>query len=44
MIIYYMYICNNFVLVNEYDVEFLINISVIFYYWYIDLKNDLKLL
>lgn len=47
MIIHYMYACNNFVLANEYDVEFLINTSVIFHYWscwYIDLKNDLKII
>lgn len=44
MIIHYMYTCNNFVLANEYDVEFLINTSIIFHYWYIDLKNDLKII
>lgn len=44
MIIHYMYACSNFVLANEYDLEFLINTSVIFHYWYIDLKNDLKII
>lgn len=42
MIIHYMYTCNNFVLANEYDVEFLINTSVISHYGYKDLKKWFK--